>query len=79
VNVKTNDLVGNILQNKFCACCYTLLRGTSLKTIGHTPICGAAMLLCGQLVPKPYCCLLHWIVLTLPTLHLGITLVLADA
>jgi len=28
VNIKMNDLVGNILQNKFYACCYIMLSGT---------------------------------------------------
>jgi len=38
-----NGFVGNILQNKFYACCY-MLSGTRPK---HrcTPICGAALLL----------------------------------
>jgi len=36
-----NDFVGNILQNKFYACCYILLS----RTHRCTPICGAAMLL----------------------------------
>jgi len=44
VNNRTNDCVGNILQNKFYACCYILLWGTRPKR-RCTPICGAAMLL----------------------------------
>jgi len=47
-----NDFVGDILQNKFYAYCYILLSGTRRCT----PICGAAMLLMVQLVPKPRCC-----------------------
>jgi len=39
VNIKMNDFVGNVLQNKFYASCYILLSGTC------TPICAAAMLL----------------------------------
>jgi len=35
------DFVGNILQNKFYACCYIFLSGTG----ECTPICGAAILL----------------------------------
>jgi len=38
VNIKVNDFVRNILQNKFYAYCYTLLPGTRRCT----PICGAA-------------------------------------
>ena len=41
VNNEINDFVGNILQNKFYACCYILLSGTRRCT----PICGAAMIL----------------------------------
>jgi len=41
VNNIVNDLVGNILQNKFYACCYILLS----RTCRCTPICGAGMLL----------------------------------
>jgi len=44
VNITINDIVGNILQNRFYACCYTLLSGTCPKR-RWTPICGAAMLL----------------------------------
>jgi len=29
VNIKTNDFVGNILQNKIHACCYIMLSGNS--------------------------------------------------
>jgi len=28
VDIKMNNFVGNILQNKFYACCYVLLSGT---------------------------------------------------
>jgi len=28
MNIKMNNFVGNILQNKFYACCYVLLSGT---------------------------------------------------
>jgi len=38
------NFVGNILQNKFYACCYILLSGTRPKQ-RWTPICSAAMLL----------------------------------
>jgi len=31
VNIKMNDFIGNILQNKFYACCYILLSGTPPK------------------------------------------------
>ena len=41
MNVKMNDFVGDILQNRFYACCYILLTGTRRCM----PICGAAMLL----------------------------------
>jgi len=62
-----NDFVGNILQNNFYAYCYILLSGTGRCT----PICGAAMLLrcnwCRNLAAVD--CILHWIVLTLSTLH----------
>jgi len=34
-----NDMVGNILQNTFYACCYILLSGTRPKR-QCTPICG---------------------------------------
>jgi len=44
-----------ILQNMFYACCYILLPGTRPKRL-CTPICGAALLLWVQLVPKPRCC-----------------------
>jgi len=44
VNIKTNDFVGNILQNKFYASCYILLSGKRPKR-RCTPTCGAAMLL----------------------------------
>jgi len=40
VNVKMNDFVGEILQNKFYAYCYILLLGTRRCT----PIYGAAFL-----------------------------------
>ena len=53
-----NDFFGNILQNKFYACCYILLSGTRPKR-RRTPICGAAMLLQVQLMPKLCCCYLH--------------------
>jgi len=36
-----NDFVGNVLQNKFYACCYFLLSGIHPKR-RWTPICGAA-------------------------------------
>ena len=42
-NIKMNDFVGNIHQNKVYACCYILLSGTRPK-LRCTPICGAAML-----------------------------------
>jgi len=42
VNNKINDFVGNILQNKFYACCYILLSGTRPKR-RCTPFCGVAM------------------------------------
>jgi len=62
-----NDFVGNILQNKFYAYCYILL----LRTRRCTPICSAAMLLrcnwCRSLATLN--CILHWIALTLSTLH----------
>ena len=62
-----NDFVRNILQNKFYAYCYILLSGTRRCT----PICGAAMLLrchwCRNLAA--FNCIVHWIVLTLSTLH----------
>jgi len=39
-----DGFVGNILQNKFYACCYILLSGARPKR-RCTPIFGAAMLL----------------------------------
>jgi len=64
---KLNDFVGYILQNKFYAYCYILLS----RTRRCTPICGAAMLLrcieCRNLAAVN--CILHWIVLTLSTMH----------
>jgi len=42
VNIKMNDFVGNILQNKFYACCYILLSDARPKR-QCTPICGAAL------------------------------------
>jgi len=55
MNIKMNDFVGNILQNKFYACCCILLSGTHSE---HrcTPICGTALLFLVPLVPKPRCC-----------------------
>ena len=44
MNIKMNDFIGNILQNKFYACCYILLSGTRPKR-RCTPICDAATLL----------------------------------
>jgi len=41
VNIKINDFVGNILQNKFYACCYVLLSGTRPKhrcTVVHLSV-----------------------------------------
>jgi len=58
VTIKMNNLVGSILQNTFYACCYILLSGTRPKC-RCTPICGQAMLLLVQLVPKPRCYSLH--------------------
>jgi len=62
-----NNFVGNILQNKFYACCYVLLSGA--RPI-HIP---TAALLC--YFRCHWCrnlsevnCILHWIVLTLSTL-----------
>jgi len=70
VNSKMNNFVGKILQNKYYDCCYTLLSGTRPKR-GYTPICGTATLLrwnwCRNLAAVN--CILHWIVLTLSTLH----------
>ena len=67
VNNKMNDFVGNILQNKFYACCCILLSGTRRCT----PICGAAVLLrCNwRRNLAAVNCILHWMVLTLSTLH----------
>jgi len=49
-----NDFVGNIMQNKFYACCYDTsyyqVEGTRPKR-RCTPICGAALLLLVPLVP----------------------------
>jgi len=60
-------LLGIFLQNKFYAYCYILLSGTHR----WTPICTGAMLLrcnwCRNLAAVN--CILHWIVLTLFTLH----------
>jgi len=69
VNNKMIDL-GNILQNTFYACCYILLSGTRPER-RCAPICGAAMLLrCNwSRNLAAVNCILHWIVLTLSTLH----------
>ena len=40
VDIKMSNFVGNVLQNKFYACCYILLSGTNHKR-RCTPICGA--------------------------------------
>jgi len=62
-----NDFVRNILQYKFCTYYYILLWSTSRCT----PICGATMLFrchwCRNLAAVN--CILHWIFLTLSTLH----------
>jgi len=62
-----NDFVGNTLRNRFYAYCYILLS----RTRRRTPICVTAMLLrcnwCRNLAAVN--CILHWIVLTLSTLH----------
>jgi len=70
VNNKMNDLVGNLLQNTFYSCCYILLSRTHPKR-RCTPICGAAILLrCNWYWNLAAVnCILHWIVLTLFTLH----------
>jgi len=49
VNIKMNDFVGNLLQNKFYPCCYILLSDTRPKR-RCTPFCGAAM------VPRCHWC-----------------------
>jgi len=76
-----NDFVGNILQNKFYACCYILLSGTRPER-RCTHICGAAIcyVLQVQLVRNLAAvnCILHGIV-TLFTLQTGIKLVIAVA
>ena len=65
--IKWNDFVRNILQNRFYAYFYILPSGTRRCT----PNCGATMLLrrhwCRNL--DAVNCILHWIVLTLSTLH----------
>jgi len=55
-----NDFVGNILQNKFYACCYILLSGTRPQR-RCTLVCGTTMLRTSQvqLMPKPCCCQMH--------------------
>jgi len=67
VNNKMNDFVGNILQKRFNAYCYILLS----RTRRCTPSCSAAVLLrcnwCRNLAAVN--CILHWIVITLSTLH----------
>jgi len=67
VNIKMNDFPGNILQNKFYAYCYILLSCTRRCTL----ICGATMLLSSKWRRNLAAlnCILHWIVLTLSTLH----------
>jgi len=80
VNIKMNDFLGKILQNRFYTCCYILLSGTRPKR-RCTPVSGAAMLLrcnwCRNLAAVN--CILHLIVLTLSTLQMGITLVIVVA
>jgi len=44
VNIKMNDFVGNILRNRFYACCYILKSGRR-PTRRCTLIYGAALLL----------------------------------
>jgi len=40
MNIKMNDFVGNILQYKFYACCYTILLSGTRPNRRCTPICG---------------------------------------
>jgi len=62
-----NDFVGNILQNTFYAYRFILLS----RTRRCTPICSAVVLLRCNLCRNldAVNCILHWIVLTLSTLH----------
>jgi len=74
-----NNFVGNIPQNKFNPCSYILLSGTR-------PKCRCRLHLSAALLRYFKCnwcrnlaalhCILHWIVLTLPTLQMDITLII---
>jgi len=83
VDIKMNNFVGNILQNKFYACCYILLYQVRvLNTDAH--LSAAAVLLCYFRCHwyrnlSEVNCILHWIVCTLSTLQMGITLVIVVA
>jgi len=79
VNIEMNDFVGNILQNKFYACCYILLSGTRPKR-RCTPNCYATYFTCNRCRNLAAInCILHGIVLTLSTLQMGIKLVIVVA
>jgi len=76
-----NNFVGNILRNKFDVCCYVCYQVHASKTDTHIP---TAALLC--YFRCHWCrnlsevnCILHWIVLTLSTLQMGITLAVVVA
>ena len=75
VNIKMHDFVGNILQNKFYACCYILLSRTRPKRrctliCTLTLICGAALGVTGAETSL----LLIALNSSHPTLQIGITL-----
>jgi len=76
-----NDFVGNILQNKFYACCYILLYQVRvLNADAHLPaalLCYFRCRWCRNLAAVN--CILHWLFLTLSTLKMGITLVIIVA
>jgi len=81
VNIKMNNFVENILQNSFTPAvmfCYQI-HAPKTDTYIH-----AAALLCHFRChwcrnPSEVNCILHWIVLTLSTLQMGITLVIVFA
>jgi len=74
-----NNFVGNIPQNKFHPCCYILLSGTRPKSQCRLHLSAALLRYfkcnwCRNLAVVH--CILHWIVLTLSTLQMDITLVI---
>jgi len=76
-----NNFVGNILQNKLYACCCFFYQIHAPKTDTHFPtaalLCYFRCHSCRNL--SEVNCILHWMVLTLSTLQMGITLAIVVA